>query len=116
MEGGVNWNKEELAILNRPSNTRFTTWIKSAYNITEVEYNQILKKQRKKCAICKHLFNKKIDRFKPCIDHDHKTQKVRGIVCNKCNQALGCFYDNIKNIERALHYLKHSINQQSAAK
>ena len=41
-----------------------------------------------------------------CLDHDHKTGKFRGWLCNKCNSALGLLGDNINYIQRALKYLK----------
>lgn len=41
-----------------------------------------------------------------CVDHCHATNKVRGLLCNKCNQALGLFKDSILNLESAVGYLK----------
>ena len=41
-----------------------------------------------------------------CLDHDHKTGKFRGWLCNKCNSALGLLGDNINYIQRALKYLE----------
>lgn len=41
-----------------------------------------------------------------CVDHCHTTGKVRGLLCNKCNQALGLFQDSIENLLSAVEYLK----------
>lgn len=39
------------------------------------------------------------------VDHDHRTGKVRGVLCHDCNLALACFNDDPLAIEKALHYL-----------
>jgi hypothetical protein len=43
---------------------------------------------------------------RPVIDHCHITGKVRGLLCSKCNKALGLFSDNLNTLEQALKYLK----------
>jgi len=54
----------------------------------------------KPCAICgKTDFGSK----EPCVDHDHKTGEVRGILCAKCNLGLGFLEEHL---ESALEYLK----------
>ena len=70
------------------------------YNITLDTYNQMLTKQDNKCAICQDVLNK------PHVDHDHNTSKVRGLLCVKCNTALGKFNDDVNIIQRAIDYLK----------
>ncbi len=40
------------------------------------------------------------------IDHDHETEKFRGILCCICNNGLGFLGDNVSGLERALAYLK----------
>lgn len=40
-----------------------------------------------------------------CVDHDHSTGLIRGLLCKKCNFALGLLMDNIESIERAKMYL-----------
>lgn len=41
------------------------------------------------------------------IDHDHFTGKVRGMLCQSCNTALGKFKDDIELLEKAIKYLKN---------
>jgi len=74
----------------------------SLYNLTLEDYNRIFLSQNKKCAICG------IENFAPKIDHDHKTGKVRGILCFNCNTGLGNFKDNIDYLNKAISDLKET--------
>ncbi len=60
----------------------------------------LLEKQKHKCAICG-------DDKKLCIDHDHGTGKVRGLLCTDCNLSLGRFKDNIDILSKAITYLRN---------
>lgn len=42
----------------------------------------------------------------PSVDHDHKTGKVRGLLCSRCNVALGMLGEDIPTMQRALKYVK----------
>lgn len=77
--------------------------LKSNYNLTKKEYDLMYKYQHGKCAICgtpQSELKKNL-----CVDHDHKTGKVRALLCTLCNQGLGSFKDNQSNLENALYYL-----------
>ena len=74
-----------------------------AYGISETIYSIMLENQGHKCAIC----NKPESTGKAlAIDHDHKTNEVRGLLCNKCNRGLGFFEDNEELLKQALKHLK----------
>lgn len=73
------------------------------FGITLEYYEQMIKEQNNCCAICK-TSQEKLTKLLS-IDHDHKTGKVRGLLCGKCNRALGYFNDNIKTIEKAIEYV-----------
>ena len=84
--------------------------IKRKYGINFKERNAILTKQGSVCAICGDLISFKIkENFnvikKAIIDHNHKTGKVRGILCSYCNIGLGCFKDNKDILKNAIKYL-----------
>ena len=71
-------------------------------NLTRQEYEGMIDQQGNCCGICgKHL-------DKPYIDHCHKTGKVRGVLCNKCNWGLGMFDDDIDLLASATSYLLNS--------
>jgi hypothetical protein len=81
---------------------------KREYGITLEEYNTILLKQNGKCAICgSETVGRKTDK-NFIVDHDHKTGKVRGLLCHKCNAILGMAQDNIKIFEEAIEYLRRT--------
>ena len=42
-----------------------------------------------------------------CVDHCHETGKVRGILCAKCNKALGLFNDNLISLQNAFNYIDY---------
>lgn len=42
-----------------------------------------------------------------CIDHCHTTGKVRGVLCDDCNTALGKFKDDVSILEKAIKYLNN---------
>ena len=88
------------------SSQKKNTTIKRNYGITLEEYNIIFNNQQGCCAICK----KHQDEFKiPFgVDHNHKTGKIRGLLCGKCNLLLGYANDNITTLESATIYLKNN--------
>lgn len=84
--------------------------IKHKFGITLDDFNNLCKKQRSLCAICKLPLeiNKEQNNSKtrPCIDHCHITNKVRGILCAQCNRGLGHFNDDIDMLKKAIKYLR----------
>lgn len=49
------------------------------------------------------------------IDHDHKTGKIRGLLCTRCNTAIGLLNDNIDFLRRAIMYLNSSMPNEEDA-
>lgn len=46
---------------------------------------------------------------KPQVDHDHNTNKIRGLLCSRCNMGLGFFDDSIEGLTKAINYLKKYV-------
>ena len=61
----------------------------------------MLKIQNHKCKICPNLIS--IDTKE--VDHDHKTGKVRGLLCHRCNLLLGLAKDDINILNNSIIYL-----------
>ena len=73
------------------------------YGITAEDWDILFERQGKVCAICRTQDPEKRGWQ---TDHDHKTKKVRGILCNSCNNGLGRFKDNSEALIRASQYLR----------
>mgnify|MGYP003109650548 FL=1 len=71
------------------------------FKLTMQEYNDMLKEQNYLCSICFVDEGKSL-----CIDHDHITNKVRGLLCSRCNKGLGLLGDSILAVKSALKYLE----------
>lgn len=72
------------------------------YGITKPEYDDLYEKQDGKCPLCRcHLLHD-ID---TCIDHDHDTGEIRGILCRMCNMVVSKFEDD-DYADRVFKYLK----------
>jgi uncharacterized protein YbaR (Trm112 family) len=76
--------------------------LRRLYGITLDDYIEMFKKQNGVCAICGYECQTKKSLS---VDHDHKTGKVRGLLCNRCNRALGMFRDDVNTVRYALNYL-----------
>ncbi len=67
--------------------------LKYSYGITLDEYNKMLEEQGNVCAICKKFPQEKHAKYGTIkslsVDHNHATDKVRGILCGPCNRAIG---------------------------
>jgi len=74
------------------------------YGLTMEQFNNLLAKQRGRCAICRCDRCPTFGRLS--VDHDHTNSVVRGLLCDPCNKALGLFHDNLHFLKRALLYLQ----------
>lgn len=94
----------------------FKNYILKQYGLTVETYNKMLKEQSNQCGICEIPFNIEDNTFfhtsgGPCIDHCHQTNKVRGLLCRKCNLSL--YYVEFGFIEKAKKYLRvHEVKDK----
>lgn len=89
-ETRVDWAK------NNPEKVRDTKY-KRKYQLTLDQYNEMYLKQGGVCAVCFESETMKyLGKIRElCVDHDHKTGKVRGLLCSNCNRALGLLQDSL---------------------
>jgi len=81
--------------------------LRRRYGITIQEYTEILEAQGNCCATCGA--KEPGGRWKSfAVDHDHKTGKVRGMLCKSCNIALGEVDDNLQTLHAMVEYLKRN--------
>ena len=83
------------------------------YGINMRDVTDMYKKQEGRCAGCKREIahpEGKISTMKlrPEVDHDHKTGKVRGLLCRRCNDFLGKVEDNVDVLDNLSAYVKES--------
>lgn len=102
-EDAANWRAEN------PDRHR-ANWFKAKYGITQDEYDALLKQQNGVCAIClsPQMTVRQGKTIMLCIDHDHETDEVRGLLCSKCNVALGQMDDSPALLRQAAEYLETS--------
>lgn len=91
-------HKERFNKLNR------NRVLKNKYGIDQEDYDVMLKEQDYVCAICGGGQINNYVNFS--VDHCHNTGKVRGLLCQTCNQGLGLFKENIITIQNAIKYLE----------
>ena len=75
------------------------------YGLTLEDYDAMLLEQNGGCAICSKeetISGKGV----LSVDHDHKSGKVRGLLCDTCNRGLGHFFDNTEYLTNAVLYLQ----------
>ena len=70
------------------------------FGLTEEAYKTLLDACNNSCQIC---FIKFVET--PHIDHNHKTSKIRGLLCSKCNTGIGMLQDSVANLTSAIRYL-----------
>lgn len=77
------------------------------YGITLEQYNEMLVKQDSKCLGCGIHQSELKTRL--AVDHDHKTGKIRGLLCaNNCNVALGLLKDSPQILDNLASYLRNN--------
>lgn len=84
------------------------TDLKNRYGITRQQYEEMIKSQNNLCAICGEPPNKTKAKQTWCfaIDHNHKTNKVRALLCHLCNRGIAMFKEEPKIMLKAIKYIK----------
>lgn len=83
---------------------------KNKFGITLNDYNVMFKKQKGVCAICKQP--ETVKNYFLAVDHCHKTGKVRGLLCLRCNRGIGLLKDDYEILKSATKYLKKHLYEE----
>jgi hypothetical protein len=104
-------NKKRLEYgKSKPGSHCYRRYHMKQYGLTVAQYDAILEAQGHVCAICRHpethvsSFTKKTRRL--CVDHDHNTGRVRGLLCSRCNRAIGMLGDDLPRLRAVVAYLE----------
>ena len=83
-------------------------YYKRLYGISVEEYLDLAEKQNFVCALCgkPNFAMRNVHSGCLVVDNDHKTGKVRGLLCHNCNRALGLLHDNADLMLKAAEYVK----------
>ena len=73
------------------------------YGLTIGTFEKMVTQRDSRCDICEQL-------RELCLDHDHATGAVRGLLCRSCNRALGLLGDTADSVHRALIYLEEQTD------
>jgi len=88
------------------------------YKISKQDWDQLMKLQDGRCAICRkpetELNKGTVKRL--AIDHCHETNKVRGLLCGRCNQGIGRFEDSWLLLDNAMEYLTYWHSKHGSSK
>lgn len=105
---GLNRYHTDEKFRQRVIETAMKSRFKRIYGITLANYQQMLMKQNHVCLICgqpeSRIICDKLTQL--CVEHDHKTGKVRGLVCHNCNQLLRYASDSVEVLQRTIRYLE----------
>lgn len=93
--------------VRRKSSVRYR--LKSRYGISEAEYMRLVDAQGNCCAVCGATENTEGRLW--CVDHDHSTGAIRGLLCTRCNVGIGALGDTAEGVRRALDYLERDRQQ-----
>jgi hypothetical protein len=106
-------NKER--IYENKKGKRKPEWnLRYLYHIPKGDYEKLLTIQNKQCWICGRLHDETIPRGrgKLQIDHDHDTDKIRGLLCHNCNVILGLCHEDKSVLLQMIKYIEENKNEE----
>jgi hypothetical protein len=87
-------------------------WWLRLYGLTQEDYAALLAAQDGVCAICqqpeRYIDARTGEPRRLAVDHDHETNRVRGLLCGRCNRSIGQFADDHERLMRASDYLRRA--------
>lgn len=102
-------NSRKAPRTDQEKEARWVMELQQRYSLTLDDYRRLLERQNGVCAVCEGPPNgpgSAKGRFH--VDHCHRTGKVRGLLCGKCNTAVGLLNDDAKRAMRVARYLEEA--------
>ena len=87
---------------------RKNSMLKYQYGITLIDYNKMFEQQKGKCAICKRHQNNLTRTLS--VDHNHKTNQVRALLCVTCNTDVSVVENRLKEMLKYLNKYRKDVN------
>lgn len=87
---------------------------KHLYGLDRSEIDRIAVAQDGSCAVCGEVFDEANPKRRACVDHDHETGAIRGLLCRKCNAGLGMLRDRSDLLRAAADYLERHAKRKVA--
>ena len=87
---------------------RKNAMLKYEYGITLDDYNKMFNEQEGKCAICQRHQNELTRTL--CVDHNHKTNKVRALLCLTCNTDVSVVENRLEEMMKYLNKHRKDLN------
>ena len=87
---------------------RKNAMLKYEYGITLNDYNKMFNEQEGKCAICQTHQNELTRTL--CVDHDHKTNKVRALLCVTCNTDVSVVENRLEEMTKYINKHRKDVN------
>lgn len=78
--------------------------LRRQFGLTQADYIALSASQGHGCAICRTA------QETLCVDHCHETSRIRGLLCHKCNTALGLFNDDVELLINASKYVQKLVD------
>ena len=111
----IYYSKNKKEILERQQkynkenpDKRKSAILKYEYGITLDQYNEMFKAQEGKCAICQRHQNELTRTL--CVDHDHKTNKVRALLCVTCNTDVSVVENRLEEMTKYINKHRKDVN------
>lgn len=103
-------NEDEIARAKRQISA-YRVKLRNAFGMTFEQYEALEAQQKGLCAICNkpedELSHKAKSVRRLSVDHDHKSGRVRGLLCRACNCGIGLLNDDPAILTNAIEYIKH---------
>lgn len=101
----------EYAKSRRTFDTERTAKLRQKFGITPEQYRVMLDRQGGVCAVCKRPETRRGNHGQVkhlAVDHDHRTGRIRGLLCHDCNVAIGYLADDPERMRDAMAYLDNT--------
>ena len=79
--------------------------LRKMYGVEPEHYKLMYDRAEGKCELC-GIEEAQAPKKRLCVDHNHDTEEVRGLLCSSCNAGLGGLGDSVERLEKAITYLK----------